>query len=110
MNFATGESGKVQVRNLVQVVGIVAPLCPTGKFVLSSPRGKWAQKTCAGRPKQRYSTGEPGKVQGLYKGPVGTGPAGSVFEENSFYRKTGVKDEGGRHVAKCRSDTRVAYP
>ena len=36
---------KVQVRDLVRVVGIVAPIAPMGastrgKFVLSSPRGK----------------------------------------------------------------------
>ena len=34
---------KVHVRDLVRVLGVVAPLCPTGqysgKFVLSSPRG-----------------------------------------------------------------------
>ena len=42
---------------------------------------------------------------------MGTGLAGSVFGENSFYRETrGYKDEGGRHVAKRSSDPRVAYP
>ena len=41
---------------------------------------------------------------------MGTGPAGSVFGENSFYREAGVHDEGGRHVAKRSSDPRVAYP
>ena len=46
----------------------------------------------------------------LYKGPVSTGPAGSVFGENSFYRETREHDEGGRHVAKRSSDPRVAYP
>ena len=40
-----------------------------GNFVLSSPTGKWAQKTCAGCPKQRYATGEQGRESG-------TGPCG----------------------------------
>ena len=70
---------------------------------------------------------------------MGTGPAGSVFGENAFYRQTrgtrlggsrqmtkrgvsirgifvfiekpGVQDKGGGHyVAKRSSDPRVAYP
>ena len=35
-----------------------------GNSFYRAPRGKWAQKTCAGGPKQRYATGEPGKAQG----------------------------------------------
>ena len=31
----------------------------------------------------------------LQKGPVGTGPAGSVFGENSFYRETRGTRRGG---------------
>ena len=58
---------KVQVRDLVRVMGIVAPFAPRGvsirgKFVLSDI--KWAQKTCVRCPVQMYATGEPGKVQG----------------------------------------------
>lgn len=41
---------------------------------------------------------------------MGTGPAGSVFRENLFYRETRVQDEGGLHVTKRSSDPRVAYP
>ena len=41
---------------------------------------------------------------------MGTGPAGLVFEENSFYRQTRGIRLGGRNVAKCNSDARVAYP
>ena len=43
---------------------------------------------------------------------MGTGPAGSVFGENLFYRETrGTRQGGGgRHVAKRSSDPRVAYP
>ena len=52
----------------MRVVGIVALFAPRGvsirgKFVLLSARGKWAQETSAGCPKQRYATGEPDKVQ-----------------------------------------------
>ena len=41
---------------------------------------------------------------------MGTGPAGTEFGENSFYREIWGKDEGGRHVAKYSSDPRQAYP
>ena len=41
---------------------------------------------------------------------MGTGPAGSVFRENSFYRETRGTRRGVRHVAKHSSDPRVAYP
>ena len=79
----------------MQVVGIVAPLAPRGVSIRENsfnraPGGKWAQETCAGCPKQRYATGEPGKVQGwdgvgIVEWLRGIGPAGSVFGENSFY-------------------------
>ena len=65
--------------------------------------------TCTGCPKQQYATGEPGKVQGrdhVYKGPVGIGPAGSVFGENSFYQNIWCT----RHEDKRTSIPRVAYP
>ena len=84
---------EVQVRDLVRVVVIVARIAPRGssirgKFVLSSPRGYSAQETCAGRPQQRYATGEPGNVQGRDRvGIVEGGPAVSV-REKSFNRKT----------------------
>ena len=46
---------KLQGRDLVQVVGIVAPFVrlgtgTRGKFVLSNPRGKWTQEVCTGCP------------------------------------------------------------
>ena len=41
---------------------------------------------------------------------MGTGPAGSVFRENSFYRETRGTRRWGRYVAKHSSDPRVAYP
>ena len=48
----------------------------------------------SGTPRESQVKFRDETVWRLYKGPVGTGPAGSVFGENSFYRKTGVQDEG----------------
>ena len=40
-----------------------------------------------------------------------TGPAGSVFGENSFYREMWVsRRAGGRHFAKHRSDSPASLP
>ena len=60
---------KVQVRDLVHVVGIVASFAPResvfGENLLYRAQGgKWTLETCAGYPQQRYATGEPGKAQG----------------------------------------------
>ena len=41
---------------------------------------------------------------------MGTGPVGSVFGENSYYRVTQGTRRRGRHVAKCSSEPWVAYP
>ena len=41
---------------------------------------------------------------------MGTGPAGSIFGDNSFYRETRGTRRRGRHVAKSSSDPRIAYP
>ena len=42
---------------------------------------------------------------------MGTGPGGSVFGENSFYRETRGRRRGGcRHVVKRSSDPWVAHP
>ena len=46
---------KVRVRDLVRVVGIVAPFAPWGSVFWENsferaPVGKWAQETCAGCP------------------------------------------------------------
>ena len=41
---------------------------------------------------------------------MGTGPAGSVIGENSFYREIWGTGRGDRHVAKYSSDPRQAYP
>ena len=60
---------KLQVRDLVRVVGIVANFAPRGSVfgensLYRALGDKWAQETCAGCPKQQYAMGEPGKVQG----------------------------------------------
>ena len=74
---------KVQVRDLVRVLCIVAPFAPRGAVFgensfYRAPGYKLALETCSGGHQQRYATGS----------PVGTGPAGSVFGENLFYRQT----------------------
>ena len=43
--------------------------------------------TSNGTPRESQANFRDGTVLGLLKGPVGTGPAGSVFWENSFYRE-----------------------
>ena len=47
---------------------------------------------------------------GIVDVPAVTGPAGSVFGENSFYRETWGTRRGTRQVAKCSSESRIAYP
>ena len=95
---------KVQVRDLVRVVGIVSPFVTRGgvsirgKFVLSSPGGKWAQQTCAGCPQQRYATGEPGKVQGRDRVgivEVSCGYRGQYSGKKLCYRETRGARLGG---------------
>ena len=49
---------KVQVQDLVRVVGIIDPLLHEGSVFgknsfYRAPRCKWAQETCVGCPKQR---------------------------------------------------------
>ena len=101
--------------------GYCCPLCPTGvsirgKFVLSSLEDKWAPKTCAGCPKQRYATGEPGKGQRRERVCIVESCSGyrtrgvSVREQFVLSRNPGYKTRGFRHVAKRSSDPRVAYP
>ena len=81
------------------VLWVLLPPLPNGGRYSGNIRsiephgGTWAQETCVGCPQQRYATGEPGKLQGrghvgIEKGPVGTGSAGTVFGDNSFYRET----------------------
>ena len=60
---------KVQVWDLVLVLGIVVPFGPRGSVLgeilfYRAQGGKWAQEACAECPKQRYATEEPSKAQG----------------------------------------------
>ena len=112
---------KVQVRDLVRVVGIVAPFAPMGastrgKFVLSSPRGEMGTWDLSrvplaavrhGRARQSSGTGPCGYCRRVLWVP---GPAGQYSGKIRFIEKPGVQDEGGRHVVKRSSDPRVAHP
>ena len=57
----------------------------------------------------------PGKFDTHYGDRVGIveescGYRGQYSGEIRFIEKPGVQDEGGRHMAECSSDPRVAYP
>ena len=109
---------KVQVWDLVRVVGIVAPLAPCGVSIRENsfyraPGGKWAQETCAGCPHQRYATGEPGKVQGwdrvgFVEWSCGNWARG-VSIRGKFVLSTRLGYKTNHHVAKRSSEPRVAY-
>ena len=82
---------KVQVRDLVHVVGIVASFAPRESVFgdtsfYRAPGGKWAQETCAVYPQQRYAPGEPGKAQGRDR--VG------IVKSSCGYRARGVSVQG----------------
>ena len=70
--------------------------------VLGAPSGATSQESQA-----KFTDGT---RWGLQQGLVSTGPAESVYGENSFYRETRDTRLGGHHVAKRSSEPRVAYP
>ena len=123
LNFATGEPGKVQIRDLVRVVGIVAPFAPRvsvpGEIRFIEPQGgKWAQETCAvcpvchGRARQSSGTGPCGDCIRVLWVP---GPRSQYSGKIRLIAKPGEQDEvGGGGMGggsgKRSSDTRVAYP
>ena len=111
---------KVQVRDLVRVVGIVAPF---------APRGSVFRENSSYRAPGGISTGDPYRVppaavrhrrarQSSGTGPCGDcrkipcvpGPCDKCSGKICFIEKPRVQDLGGRHVAKRSSDPRVAYP
>ena len=112
---------KLQGRDLVRVLGIVAPFKPMGvgtrgKFVLSSPRGEMGPGDAHrvplaavrhGRARQTSESGPCGDCRRVLWEP---GPWGQYSGKIRFIKKYGVQDEGGRHVAKYSSDPRQAYP
>ena len=70
-----------------QMLWVLYPPLTRGKnSFYRAQGGKWAQETCGGCPKQRYATGEPGKVQG--RDSVDTvrvpGPWGQYLEKIRF--------------------------
>ena len=111
---------KLQGRDLVRVVGIVAPFAPLGagtqgKFVLSSPRGEVGQGVCrvplaAVRHGRARQTSESGPCGDCRRGLWVPGPRGQYSGKIRFIEKRGVQVEGGRQVAKHSSDPRQAYP
>ena len=112
---------KHQGRDLVRVVGIVAPFTPMGagtrgKFVLSSPRGEMGPEDVRrvplaavrhGRARQTSESGPGGDCRRVLWEPC---PRGQYSRKIRFIEKYGVQDEGGRHVAEYSSDPRQAYP
>ena len=86
---------KVQVRDLVRAVGIVASFCShgaqySGVIRLIEPQGVYGRRRpvpgaqSSGTPRESQAKFRDGTVWGLYKDPVCTWPSGSVFGENSF--------------------------
>ena len=112
---------KLQGRDLVRVVDIVAPFAPLGagtrgKFVLSSPREEVGQgdvcrvPLAAVRHGRARQTSESGPCGDCRRGLSVPGPRGQYSGKIRFIEKRGVQVEGGRQVAKHSSDPRQAYP
>ena len=92
---------KLQVRDLVRVVGIVAPFAPLGavtrgKFVLSSPRGQIGQgdvcrvPLAAVRNGRARQTSESGPCGDCRRGLWVPGPRGQYSGKIRFIEKCGV--------------------
>ena len=104
--LVTHHEVKVQERELVRFVCIVAPLAPRGfsireNFVLSRHRGYMGTGDLCECPQQRYTTGEPGKVQGWDRVGIVEGSCAYwarqvsirkkfVLSRNTGYKKSGV--------------------
>ena len=112
---------KLQGRDLVRVVDIVAPFAPLGagtrgKFVLSSRSGEVGQgdvcrvPLAAVRHGRARQTSESGPCGDCRRGLWVPGPRGQYSGKIRFIQKRGVQVEGGRQVAKHSSDPRQAYP
>ena len=109
---------KLQGRELVRVVGIVAPFIPLGdgtqgKFVLSSPRGEIGPgdvcrvPLAAIRHGRAEQTSESGLCGDCRRGLWVPDPWCQYSGKIRFIEKHGVQEEG---VAKNSSDPRQAYP
>ena len=109
---------KVQVRDLVRVVGIVAALphgmwagsVPGEKSFYRAPGAKWAQEISARYPQQRCAQGEPDNDQGRYRVGIVEGSSGVSIRGKFVLSKIWDTRRGGgdRHVTKRSSDPRVA--
>ena len=98
----------------MRVVGIVAPFSPRGVSIREKIRfielqGENGHRRpvpgapSSGTPRKSQAKFRAGTVCGLWKGPVGTGPVGSVFGGKSFYRETrGTTLEYGMVGLLCR--------
>ena len=105
---------KLQGRDLVRVVGIVAPFTPLGagtrgNFVLSRPRREMGTGAAVRHGRSRQ-TSEPGPCGDCRRVLWVPGPWGQYSGKIRFVKKHGVQDEVGRHVDKRSSDPRQAYP
>ena len=112
---------KLQGRDLVRVVDVVAPFAPLGagtrgKFVLSSPRGEMGPgDVCRvplvavrhGRARQTSETGPCGDCRRVLWVP---GARCQYSGEIRLMQKHGVQDEGCRHVAKHSSEPPGSLP
>ena len=104
-------SVKLQLRDLVRVVGIVAPFAPwgsryPGKFVVSRPSGLMGTGdlcrvppavVCHGRARQISGTEPCGYCRRILWVPDSRGQLSWKYR---FIEKPEVQDEGSRHVAK----------
>ena len=110
---------KLQGRDLVRVVGFVAPFTQMGagtrgKFVLSSPIGEMGPgdvcrvPLAAVRHGRARQTSEPGPCGNCRRVLWVPGPRVPIRGKLFLSRNLGYKTRGGRHVANHSSDPRLA--
>ena len=105
----------------MRVVGIAAPLCPSGgrypeKIRFIEPQGGNGSRrrapgaSTSGTPRDSQQTSESDRV-GIVEGSFGNRARGvSIRGKFVLSRNMGYKTRGCRHVAKYTSDPREAYP
>ena len=105
LSCATGEQGKVQVRDLVRVMGTVAHFDQRCRYSekcrfieaqgINGHRRRVPGAPSSGTSRESQAKFREGTMWGLYKGPVGIEFVGSVFGETSFYRENWGTKQGG---------------